>query len=220
MHIRKVWIENVRCFGPGEQRVDLDLTRPDGKLAGWTVVAGRNGAGKSTFLKAIALAAAGPSAARSLEPSFAGWIRAGAEEAYASVELELHHDDGFTAKGNTPKEAFWAELEWNAQPGGPEPRLSAYDPENRLKHAERGPWAENPKGWFLAGYGPFRRLSGHTADTVRLMSGPGRLARVVGLFRERDRVSACSSAICTSASRPTRCPRRSCRRAFPRRSST
>ena len=69
MYIRKVWIENVRGFGD-DHRVKIDLERPGGKFAGWTVVAGRNGAGKSTFLKALALAVAGPTAARSLEASF------------------------------------------------------------------------------------------------------------------------------------------------------
>lgn len=191
MHIRKVWIENVRCFGEGDQRVELDLERPDGSFAGWTVVAGRNGAGKSTFLKAIALAAAGPSAAGRVESSFAGWIRAGSTWAYAAVELPLHEVDGFTDKGNTPKKPFWAQLEWKAQPDGPEPQLAAFGPEDRPKHAERGPWNENPKGWFLAGYGPFRRLSGHTADTMRLMAGPARLARVVSLFREDASLAEC-----------------------------
>ncbi|MCC6556821.1 MAG: AAA family ATPase [Polyangiaceae bacterium] len=192
MYIRQVWIENVRCFGEDDQSVKLDLTRPDGHLAGWTVVAGRNGAGKSTFLKAIALAAAGPAAARSLEPSFAGWIRSGATKAaYAGVELQFAEYDGFTGKGNTPREPFWADIEWAAQPDGPEPRVAAWEAEDRPKHAERGPWAENPKGWFIAGYGPFRRLSGHTVDTVRLMAGPGRLARLVSLFREDASLAEC-----------------------------
>lgn len=184
MYIRKIRIENVRGFGEGDRRVELDLTRPDGSFAGWTVVAGRNGAGKSTFLKSVALAIAGPGAARSLEPSFAGWIRRGASSGYLGVELDMADVDGFTGAGVTPGNPFWADIAVEAQAGGPEPRVTAYQPEKRLKHAERGPWAENPRGWFVAGYGPFRRLSGHTVDTVRLMAGPSRLARVVSLFRE------------------------------------
>jgi hypothetical protein len=187
MYIRKIWIENIRCFGADERRVELDLARPDGSLAGWTVVAGRNGAGKSSFLKAIALAVAGPSAARSLVPSgFAGWIRKGVQSSgYMGVELDCFDEgDGFTGAGTTPKEAFWADLVLEPQAEGPEPKVAAYDAGKRLKHAERGPWAENPRGWFLAGYGPYRRLSGHTVESVRVMAGPGRLARVVSLFRE------------------------------------
>jgi hypothetical protein len=49
MYVRRIRIENVRCFRSGALAVDLDLRRPDGTFAGWTVVAGRNGAGKTTF---------------------------------------------------------------------------------------------------------------------------------------------------------------------------
>jgi hypothetical protein len=34
MYIRKIWIENVRSFLGGDDRVELDLTRPDGTYAG------------------------------------------------------------------------------------------------------------------------------------------------------------------------------------------
>ncbi|HYO70906.1 MAG TPA: AAA family ATPase, partial [Archangium sp.] len=76
MYISKIKLENIRGFRSGELRVELDLRRPDGGFAGWTVLAGRNGSGKSTFLKAVALAVAGSSAARGLQESFTGWVRA------------------------------------------------------------------------------------------------------------------------------------------------
>lgn len=191
MYIRKVWIENVRGFGAEEHGVKLDLERPDGTFAGWTVVAGRNGAGKSTFLKALALAIAGPTAARSLEASFAGWIRAGKSQGYMGVELGRGESDGFVGGGYINRDPFWADIELKTQTEGPEPELKAYQADTRSKNAERGPWADNPKGWFLSGYGPFRRLEGHTVDTVRLMAGPSRLARIVSLFREDASLAEC-----------------------------
>jgi DNA repair exonuclease SbcCD ATPase subunit len=59
MHVSRLRISGVRGFH-GDRSVDLDLTRPNGSLAGWTVLAGRNGSGKSTILQAFALALAGP----------------------------------------------------------------------------------------------------------------------------------------------------------------
>ncbi|HRI70140.1 MAG TPA: AAA family ATPase [Polyangium sp.] len=194
MYLRKVWIENIRCFGGDSQKVELDLQRPDGSFSGWTVVAGRNGTGKSTFLKALALAIVGPTAARSLVPSFAGWVRGGAPWGYMGVEIETDPiQDGFRRGGKTPGDGtFWAQLKLESQPEGPEPSVNAYSERGATTvSAERGPWAENPKGWFVAGYGPFRRLSGHTIDSVRLMTGPGRLARLVTLFREDASLSEC-----------------------------
>lgn len=47
------------------------------------------------------------------------------------------------------------------------------------------------KGWFLAAYGPYRRLSGHATDAQRLMAGPDRVARVVSLFREDSSLVEC-----------------------------
>jgi hypothetical protein len=54
----------------------------------------------------------------------------------------------------------------------------------RRKVPERGPWSENPRGWFMAAYGSVRRLSGHSVDAQRKMAGSPRIARVVSLFRE------------------------------------
>ncbi len=50
------------------------------------MLAGRNGAGKSTFLKAVALTVAGPSVSFGLQQSFAGWIREGSGAAVAFDE--------------------------------------------------------------------------------------------------------------------------------------
>jgi DNA repair exonuclease SbcCD ATPase subunit len=47
----------VRGFS-GPREVDLGFARPDDTYAGWTVLAGRNGTGKTTLLQAIGLAMA------------------------------------------------------------------------------------------------------------------------------------------------------------------
>jgi len=153
MYIKSVWIENVRCFRGGEERVELDLQRPDGTYAGWTVVAGRNGAGKSSFLKAIALAVAGPSAARSLQWSFRGWPREGESSAYLGAEITRGKRDLFRAGGKLGPSPFWADLQLTRVPEGPEPTLSPGEAAGNSQNAARGPWADNPGGWFLAGYG-------------------------------------------------------------------
>lgn len=87
MYISRVRIENIRCFGSGEQAVDLDLRRPDGSYAGWTVIAGRNGAGKTTLLRTIALTVAGINVARALQETYVGWIRRGSTEGNARLFL-------------------------------------------------------------------------------------------------------------------------------------
>jgi len=183
MYISKIWLENIRGFGDGDLHVELDLRRPDGSFSGWTVLAGRNGAGKSTLLKAIALTVVGTNSARSLQQSFSGWIRHGQKQAYAGSLLVFDENvDGFVGRGRRPPSGFWTGLAWTQSDSGPEPSMAIG--EGHKSASERGPWSDNPVGWFIAGYGPFRRLSGHASDAQRLMVGPPRLARLVSLFRE------------------------------------
>src|SRR6478609_816159 len=86
VYIADLKISGVRGFS-GPRSADLRLTRPDGSHAGWTVLAGRNGSGKTTLLRALALAMAGPSTARSLVPSFDGWISNDLSDATVEVKI-------------------------------------------------------------------------------------------------------------------------------------
>jgi energy-coupling factor transporter ATP-binding protein EcfA2 len=131
VYVRRVLIENVKSFGAAGGGSDvaprgLDLQRPDGTYEGWTVLAGRNGSGKSTFLQAIALALAGPEAARTLSESWASWIRHGESWGRVAVDVLAHPVDGSSASAT----GFWASLRWTASSTGPEPVMSAepFDP--------------------------------------------------------------------------------------------
>lgn len=314
MYIQKVKVRNVRGF----KEVDLDFTRPDGSFAGWTVLAGRNGSGKSSLLRAIALAIAGPSAARALCTTFAGWLRTG--ESRAEVSADLDYAPTETTK-RPVRMGGSMKLAWEQPTEGSEPVLTGNSPasflaprrrstaridavafqsgsfndrpqvewiierlqarglriwlpdwsirpgesvqravkqalsdtssilifigegksglvDQAIEEAERrsipvipvllksagaiaippvlGSYAsvdtrrgqteaisrliwgitgdnphlndrldlQNPPGWFLAGYGPYRRLTGHALDAQRLMEGPEVVARLVSLFRE------------------------------------
>lgn len=195
MYISRIQLENIRGFGSGDQRVDLDLRRPDGRYAGWTVLAGRNGSGKSTLLKAVALTVAGPLVARGLQQSFSRWIREGQDEASAIVDLLFDESDVLLVRDDTPKGPLIANLVWNFAGSGQEPSIGwplsfssksenilTFDlRKDRLSH---GPWSDNPVGWFVAGYGASRRLNNNALDTYRPAEGTLKTARLTNLFRE------------------------------------
>lgn len=181
MQILEIQVEAVRGVPAGSDRLALDFQSRNREVPRWIVFAGRNGAGKSTLMKSIALAIAGPSVARLLAESFDGWIRDGEDDAMAAVKLDFSDGDAFAA-GRKPGFDPWTSLSWS-RADGPEPIMER----NRVGGnwtPERGPWAENPKGWFLAGYGPFRRLSPAPSEALRLMMSPGRPAALASLFRE------------------------------------
>ena len=56
MYIKSLHLRNIKGFS----ELDFDFERPDGSFAGWTVIVGDNGAGKSTVLKEIARYVLGP----------------------------------------------------------------------------------------------------------------------------------------------------------------
>jgi recombinational DNA repair ATPase RecF len=97
MYIKRVVLDDLRGF----KHLDFDFERPDRRYPGWTVVTGDNAAGKTAFLKAIALALVGTDTARTLQPSLQGWIRRGVSEAVIAVEIVAGEKDKFARDGAT-----------------------------------------------------------------------------------------------------------------------
>jgi predicted ATPase len=188
MYIKSITLENIKRF----EDVTLEFQRPDGSYAGWNTIVGGNSSGKTTFLRAIALVLAGPESAFRLTPNTSGWLTKSAKA--GRVVLALTRDSGvdtISQKGKFPDTNFPAGLRWLANTDDVPPTLKAY--EERSKSglggfsrvpATRGPWDPKQKGWFLAGYGPMRRLTGSAPDAMRFAAGGGPAARLISLFRE------------------------------------
>ncbi|MFF8883986.1 AAA family ATPase [Streptomyces flaveolus] len=183
MYVTRVQLRNVKGFS-GKRTVDLVL--PGG--SGWTVLAGRNSSGKSTVLQAIALALGGPAVARALVTDFTGWITHGAKRGDVEVHVTSQPGlDGFVGPGNTPLDEISLGLQWTRpmpeeHRGWQRPVMAPLDVRGRS--GPRGPWTENPIGWFCAGYGPFRRLTGGSSEAQRLMVNQGPSGRLATLFHE------------------------------------
>ena len=128
--------------------------------------------------------------ARSLSDTFAGWIHQGAETATTAVHLRVAETvDVYRGGGRYPKFDPWVALRWSAQEDGPEPGLAPLSELGGRWKPTRGPWADNPLGWFVAGYGPFRRLSLAPAEAHRTMMTRGRPAGLASLFSEQASLS-------------------------------
>ncbi len=180
MYIDKVSLKNIRGF----ESLEFDLNRGDGSYAGWTVFTGDNGAGKSSLLKAIAVALTGRDVARSLQPSFHRWIRENSSGDEASIELSIVPQKGtdeFLEKGSTSQKKLQVKaiLEQTSK----ETTVNFPTAANRKSLIERGLWATDAKGWFSCGYGPFRRVFGASPEATRLMVG-STTERFVTMFQE------------------------------------
>ena len=198
MYIKSLKLEKVKGFS----NLDFNFQRPDGSFAGWTVFVGGNASGKSTILKCIALAVMGPDAGRQLLGVPTGWIQDGANRASASVAIMRDPSvDTFSPKGR-PTDQFNAEVRWqmDKQDAVPVFRAAPLPKNARTGPPQRGPWNEQASGWFCAGYGPMRRLTGSSSESMRYSVG-GIESLFVTLFREDAALSESEVWLKTNHSR-------------------
>lgn len=187
MYIERVVLKDIKGFSD----IELDFSGDDGSHPGWAVVTGDNGSGKTALIKSICMAILGPDDSRVLLTDLRGWVTDGEDSGSISVEVKPDHEHDRTAKGGfRVKNTFWAEIGF-AREGNSWTISSADINRNKKKGAFNGPWSIATPGWFLLGYGPFRRLYGSSPDAQRLMVIPGRVPRVATLFKEDATLGEC-----------------------------
>lgn len=151
MYIKRIRLKNIRCL----PNVDLKLDK-QGNLPRFIVVAGRNGAGKTSFLQAIALGIYGDHLGKQYASN---WTKRGEME--SSVQIDLDLEPGL------PNEGLFKFLVNKMQ----------YSSDLLQDLAERTP------ALFLVGYGPMRRLNGEASfHASRDAQSPE--DRVITLFHE------------------------------------
>ena len=208
MYLKSVHLENVKGF----KKLDFDFKRPNGSFAGWTVIVGGNASGKSTLLKAIALSLLGPDEGRQLSDPV-GWIRAGEKKAESTVQLVWDKRiDPFKKGGSHPGDVFPVGVRWGVEDVSIGlPYFRAVEKRNskgtRIQTAERSIWDPGNRGWFSMGYGPMRRLTGSSADSVRLSVGKNAMSRFTTLFREDAALSESETWLKLNHSRSLESPR-------------
>jgi DNA repair exonuclease SbcCD ATPase subunit len=85
MHIRRISIKNIRSIDEIEWKLPEASSAP-----GWHVIIGDNGAGKTSFLRSIALALIGPAEPGALRQDWRSWLRNKGEEP-AQISLLITH---------------------------------------------------------------------------------------------------------------------------------
>ena len=177
MYLRRIYIENIRSIS------ELTWEVLAGKEAGWHVVIGDNGSGKSTFLRSVSLALVGESEAAALRQEWGEWLRKGQD--YGRIELSLTYDARFDKFVERGKRAVKTLL-----PVGLE--FLRFSKEDVLldRLAEQGKldpgrhvWSGEP-GWFSAAYGPFRRFAGGEQDYEKIFDSNPILAAHLSIFGE------------------------------------
>lgn len=176
MYIRRLMIENVRAIAEFTLRFTAE------EACGWHVILGANGAGKSSVVRSLALALAGPKEAVALRQNWATWQRNGTLPGKIHIQIESSTKDVFTGTGRRAS-VIDATLEFSpieSSIGGPRFDLKATAGQQA---AGRSIWGTNA-GWFSASFGPFRRFTGGDQAFDRLFFSNPRLAPHLSAFGE------------------------------------
>lgn len=164
---------------------------PEDKPWGWHVILGDNGAGKSSFVKSLALALAGPAEARALRQDWSTWLRNGSER--ASVTAHLTWDpavDSITGQGRSPAKKLVCEIVIESNDEALSTGAILVEGTHKSKGLERALWGRG-SGWFSASFGPFRRFTGGNRDYERMFFSNPRLAPHLTAFGEDIALTEC-----------------------------
>lgn len=160
---------------------------PDGE---WVVIAGANGSGKTTVLRAIAAVCAGPDILPRMQIEGWEWISLEGQSARASLRL-THSPDDHVPQGDDP-----AGEDPNGDPDSGPVRFSiewtvdsvkTVPPRRNHAFLYSRLWSQQPgskpAGWMVVGLGASRTRAPPTSLADEMLAGPPRRASIVTLFR-------------------------------------
>lgn len=176
MYIQQIGLLNIRSVRNFNWKITLS------QCPGWHVIIGDNGAGKSTVLRAVALALIGPNEAIALRQNWQEWLTN--DEPDGEIFINLLYDSKFDVTLKEDRADDFANAPCLL-------RFFRNQKDNIIMEAtevdgfnlKRSLWGKKA-GWFSAAFGPFRRFTGGNRDYEKLFSSHPKLAAHLSLFGE------------------------------------
>lgn len=186
MYIRTVNVKNIKSIS------DFSMSFPEGKEAGWHVLIGDNGAGKSSIVRGIAAALIGPSQIGYVRPNWSEWlmhdsssgsIRLGLDldgkGKEASVLLQLKNVVAKRSLNELPKVVVKDEFSFDVKGSA----AGTGSDSNRSINAQNFSW-DKLEGCFSVAYGPFRRFTGGSAAWNDVFNSAPKAGAHLSIFGE------------------------------------
>jgi predicted ATPase len=174
MYLKKVEINNIRSIS------NFAMEFADGQEAGWHVLIGDNGAGKSTIVRCIAATLIGPEEIGAVRLFWNEWLNKSAEN--GSIKLELVYDSKYDKTEQTrPPRNKSVVNEFTFRRNG---RVLMDSNINATSlNPKKFNWGDN-KGWFSVAYGPFRRFTGGNPDWNKVYYAAPKAGAHLSVFGE------------------------------------
>lgn len=169
MYLNKILIKNIRSISHFEMTFD--------KPAGWHVIIGDNGAGKSTIVRAISLGIIGPYDSKALRLNLNDWARRGENEPGV---IALNFKEKINIPVKNEHKSYDAILSLTKSENNNSYYLqSTIDSEKTTKYI----WNEN-SDFFSCAFGPFRRFTGGEKEWMKVYYSDPRAAAHLSVFGE------------------------------------
>ncbi len=174
MYIQKVNIENIKSI----KNFEMEFENP----AGWHVLIGDNGSGKSSIIQAIALALIGSDEIAGIQPNWNDYLKWGENKGTIQLAINTTDADQRLSSGKTSRLNYKSVIRLKRE----DSQIISLDSQSPFKSIFRNNYIEEEIGWFSAGYGPFRRFTGGSEEIGKIFNNPSysRLASHLSLFRE------------------------------------
>jgi len=184
MYLQKVVIDNIRSIS----HFEMAFPAP----AGWHVLIGDNGSGKSSIVRAIAFALIGSDEATASRTFLPDWLKR--DSTFGNILLNIYRDKKYDGEEDTKIDLENLTSSVKLRKGisevdtdsGEEKELTnsvlvEFYIGDRQAHKYKL-WGNH--GWFSAGFGPFRRFSGGNQETEKLYKSYPRLGAHLSIFGE------------------------------------
>lgn len=174
MYIKQVRIQNIRSISHFEMNFEV------GKEAGWHVLLGENGSGKSSLVRAIALALLGFKDVYATREDWSEWLQKGQQEGNISLQIVPSPIDNALPKSKKRVSHIDNTIRFVKNGANIDVQLN---PDKKKPDPTNYNWG-NGYGWFSASYGPFRRFSGGNPDKEKIFTSNPKLGAHWSLFGE------------------------------------
>ena len=177
MHVQRLKITNMRSIR------EFELSLKGIERAGWHVILGDNGSGKSTIVRALAIALMGQSSAQATRQDWSRWLGKKRDPGVVSAVLIGHSEDRWTGSGRKGEPSIYTSAQIRAESLRGKQTEGRATIQFRNRQGKRTIWGHG-FGWFSASFGPFRRFSGGDPKMDRLFVSHPLLAPHLSAFGE------------------------------------